>query len=65
MEIDEIVTESWLWLRTGYLKKEPERLLVAFQSKALRTNAIKATLNKSQENFVACATRLMKWLNIL
>ena len=55
MEIDEIATEnSWSWLRTGYLKKEPEGLLVAAQSKALRTNAIKAKINKSQENSLCC-----------
>lgn len=55
MEIDEIATEnSWSWLRTGYLKKEPEGLLVAAQSQALRTNAKKAKINKSQENSLCC-----------
>lgn len=53
MEIDEIATEN-SWLRTGYLKKEPEGLLVAAQSQALRTNAIKAKINKSQENSLCC-----------
>ena len=55
MEFDEIATEnSWSWLRTGYLKKEPEGLLVAAQSQALRPNAIKAKINKSQENSLCC-----------
>lgn len=58
MEIDEIAIEnSWSWLRTGYLKKEPEGLLVAAQSQALRTNAIKAKINKSQENSLCCQCR--------
>ena len=64
MEMDEIASEnSWSWLRTGYLKKETEGLLVAAQNQALRTNAIKAKIDKSQENslkFVACATRRTK-----
>ena len=37
METEEIASEnSWPWLRTGYLKKEMEGLLVACQSQALR-----------------------------
>ena len=51
MEMDEIASEnSWSWLKTGYLKKETEGLLVAAQSQTLRTNAIKAKIDKSQEN---------------
>ena len=51
MEMDEIASEnSWSWLKTGYLKKETEGLLVAAQSQTLRTNAIKAEIDKSQEN---------------
>ena len=50
MEMDESASEnSWSWLRTGYLKKETEGLLVAAHIQALRTNAIKGKIDKSQE----------------
>ena len=62
MEMDEIASEnSWSWLKTGYLKKETEGLLVAAQSQTLRTNAIKAKIDKSQENSLCrLATRRTK-----
>ena len=52
MEMDEIDSENngRSWLRRGYLKKETKGLLVAAQSKALRTNAIKVKIDKSQGN---------------
>lgn len=47
MKIDEIANEdSWSCLRTGYLKKETKGLFEAAQSQALRTNAIKAKIDK-------------------
>ena len=52
MEMDEIDNENngRSWLRRGYLKKETKGLLVAAKSKALRTNAIKVKIDKSQGN---------------
>ena len=37
-------------IRTGYLKKEMEGLLVASQSQAMRTNALKGKIDKSQKS---------------
>ena len=39
-------SESWAWLRKGYLKKETEGLIVAAQDQALRTNWIKKNIDK-------------------
>ena len=40
--------ETWTWLQKGFLKKETEGLILAAQDQALRTNAIKAKIDKSQ-----------------
>ena len=37
---------SWAWLNKGDLKKEPEGLITAAQDQALRTNAMKAKIEK-------------------
>ena len=42
--------ESWTWLVKGQLKKETEGLIMAAQTQSLRTNAIKAKIDKSQDN---------------
>ena len=39
-------TASWDWMRKGELKKETEGLITAAQEQALRTNAIKANIDK-------------------
>ena len=41
---------SWTWLRKGYFKRETESLLIAAQINAIRTNHIKAKINKTQQN---------------
>ena len=38
------------WLRKGNLKRETESLLIATQENAMRTNNIKARINKTQQN---------------
>ena len=42
--------DSWIWLTNGNLKKETEGLLIAAQDQALRTNVIKAKIDKSRDD---------------
>ena len=42
--------KTWTWLRKGNLKRETESLLVAAQNNAIRTNLIKARIDKMQQN---------------
>ena len=42
--------DSWIWLTKGNLKKETECLLMAAQDQALRTNLIKAKIDKSHDD---------------
>lgn len=49
--IEEISSnETWTWLVKGQLKKETEGLIMAAQTQSLRTNAIKARIDKSQDD---------------
>ena len=41
---------SWAWLRNGTLKRETESLITAAQDQCIRTNYIKARIDKTQEN---------------
>ena len=41
---------NWTWLRKGNLKRETESLLMAAQNSAIRTNHIKARIDKTQQN---------------
>ena len=45
---DQSNEETWSWLKQGSLKRETEALIIAAQDQALRTNYIKATIDKSQ-----------------
>ena len=42
--------KTWAWLRKGNFKRETEYLLMAAQNSAIRTNHIKARINKTQQN---------------
>ena len=42
--------KTWTWLRKGNLKRERESLLMAAQNNAIRTNHIKARIDKTQQN---------------
>ena len=42
--------KTWTWLRKGNLKRETEFLLIAAQYNAIRTNHIKARIDKTQLN---------------
>ena len=40
--------QCWAWLQNGDLKRETENLIVATQNQSIRTNLVKARINKSQ-----------------
>ena len=40
----------WTWLRKGNFKRETESLLIAAQNYTIRTNHIKARIDKTQQN---------------
>ena len=42
--------KTWIWLRKGNFNRENESLLIAAQDSAIRTNHIKARLDKTQQN---------------
>ena len=42
--------KTWTWLRKGNFKRETESLLMAAQNSAIRTNHIKAMIDKTQQN---------------
>ena len=42
--------KTWTWLRKGNFKRETESLLIETQDNAIRTNHIKARIDKSQQN---------------
>ena len=50
-QIEEVAHEkTWTWLRKGNLKRETESLIIAAQNNAIRTNYIKAKIDKTQQN---------------
>ena len=42
--------KTWTWLRKGNFKRETDSLLIAAQGNAIRTNHIKARIDKTQQN---------------
>ena len=42
--------KTWNWLRNGNLERETESLLIAAQDNSVRTNHIKARIDKTQQN---------------
>ena len=42
--------KTWKWLRKGNFKRETESFLIAAQNNAVRTNHIKARIDKTQQN---------------
>ena len=42
--------KTWTWLRKGNFQRETESLLIAAQDNAIRTNHIKARIDKTQQN---------------
>ena len=56
-QVDE--KETWRWLTNGHLNKQTESLIIAAQDQALRTNAIKARIDKTAESSICrlCKTK--------
>ena len=42
--------KTWTWLRKVNLRKETESLLITAQNNAIKTNHIKAIINKTQQS---------------
>ena len=42
--------QSWVWLQNGDLKRETESLIVAAQNQSMKTNLVKAKIDKSQKD---------------
>ena len=42
--------QCWAWLQDGDLKRETESLTVAAQNQSIRTNLVKAKIDKSQRD---------------
>ena len=42
--------QCWAWLQNGDLKRETESLIVAAQNQSIRTNLVKAKIEKSQRD---------------
>ena len=42
--------KTWTWLRKGNFERETESLLISAQNNAIRTNHIKARIDKTQHN---------------
>ena len=40
--------QCWAWLQNGDLKREIERLIVVAQNQSIRTDLVKAKIDKSQ-----------------
>ena len=42
--------QCWAWIQNGHLKRETESLIVTAQNQSIRTNLVKAKIDKSQGN---------------
>ena len=42
--------QSWFWLHNRDLKRETENLIVAAQNQSIRTNLVKAKIDRSQKD---------------
>ena len=55
--------QCWAWFQNGDLKRETESLIVAAQNQSIRTNLVKAKIDKSQGDYgecVECVEKKMK-----
>ena len=49
--------QCWAWLQNGDLKRETESLIVAAQNQSIRTNLVKAKIEKSQGDSLCTVCR--------
>ena len=50
-DIEEVADEkTWNWMKNGHLKRETESLIIAAQDQVIRTNAIKAKIDKTRDD---------------
>ena len=49
--------QCWDWLQNGDLKREAESLIVAAQNQSIRTNLVKAKIDKSQGDLLCRVCR--------
>ena len=56
--------KTWTWLRKGNFKRETQSLLMATQNSTIRTNHIKARIDKTQQNS-KCRKVLEIWGDLL
>ena len=47
----------WAWLQNGDMKRETESLVVAAQNQSIRTNLVKAKIDKSQGDSLCTVCR--------
>ena len=53
-----ISDQCWVWLQNGDLKRETESLIVATQNHSIRTNLVKAKIEKTREIlYVECVEK--------
>ena len=56
-QTEEVKSEqSWVWLHNRDLKRETENLIVAAQNQSIRTNLVKAKIDRSQK-YTLCRLR--------
>ena len=51
--------KNWVWLQNGESKRETKSLIVAAQNESIRTNVVKAKIDKSLSG-TDCVRKLMK-----
>ena len=44
--------KSWVWLQNGTFKRDTESLIVAAQNQSIRTNLVKAKIEKNQKDML-------------
>ena len=49
--------QCWAWLQNGDLKRETESLIVAAQNQSIRTNLVKAKIDKNQRDYLCRVCR--------
>ena len=49
--------QCWAWLQNGDLKRDTENLIVAAQNQSIRTNLVKARIDKSQGDYLCRVCR--------